>query len=444
MIQRMVQRLAAGIYKKLKKSRMSQVLFPKGVLQDIQKLGKQEVVYYTQKIKYAVGLLFLFLFLIILYVVGQIREGSKTVQLIARPKIYEETQNIVIRAGEEESLYELELGARTLSKEEAEAYLAEATEQLKSVMLNGNASVDCVTGNLLLPESLPEYPFEIFWESDRDGVVDSYGVVNRTGLTEDTLVMLTAVFTYQEWMWEESFGVLVCQEVLTEQEAYVRSLGTFLQESEKGQRGENVWSIPDTFAGKDLTVKLVKKENTLLILSGLLLLAGVCIWRGQDYDLHTVREKRREAFAAEYISFVESLSMYLSAGLTLPAAMQHCAADYTRRKKPDHPLRNCLQEFQRDIQNGCSFLEAMELFAEKTDEAAYRRLAGILSQSIVNGSSGLAEQLVQEVEKLREEKRRKSKVKGEQISTALIAPMMLQLGVIIALIMIPAFSNISF
>lgn len=444
MIQRMVQRLAAGIYRRLKKSRMSQLLFPKGVLQDIQKLGKQEAVYYTQKIIYAGVLLLLFLLLIVLYAVGQIRESKKTVQLITRPKVYEETQNIVIRAGEEESLYELELGATALSKEEAEEYLSEATGALKSLMLNENASADCVTGNLLLPESLPKYPFEIFWESDMEEVVDTYGVVNRTGLTEDTLVMLTAVFTYQEWMWEESFGVLVCREALTEQEAYVRSLGTFLQESEKEQRSKEVWNIPAMFAGKDLTVRLVKKENTLLILAGLLLLAGVCIWRGQDYDLHTVRKKRREAFAAEYISFVESLSMYLSAGLTLPAAMQHCAADYTRRKEQDHLLRNCLQEFQRDIQNGCSFLEAMELFAEKTDEAAYRRLAGILNQSIVNGSSGLAEQLLQEVEKLREEKRRKSKVRGEQISTALIAPMMLQLGVIIALMMIPAFSNISF
>ena len=52
--------------------------------------------------------------------------------------------------------------------------------------------------------------------------------------------------------------------------------------------------------------------------------------------------------------------------------------------------------------------------------------------------------LEKEVIKAREEKRRQCKVIGERISTALLAPMMLQLGVVIALIMIPAFSGMQF
>ena len=84
------------------------------------------------------------------------------------------------------------------------------------------------------------------------------------------------------------------------------------------------------------------------------------------------------------------------------------------------------------------------MFAEKTDDINYKRLAGILNQGIVNGAQGLAGVLEEEATKVRDEKRRQSKVKGEQVSTALIAPMMLQLGIIIALIMIPAFTNMYF
>ena len=86
----------------------------------------------------------------------------------------------------------------------------------------------------------------------------------------------------------------------------------------------------------------------------------------------------------------------------------------------------------------------MERFVAVTDDANYRRLAGLLSQGMLNGAQGLAVLLEKDVDKTREEKRRKSKVIGEQISTALIAPMMLQLGIVIALIMIPAFTGMQF
>ena len=78
------------------------------------------------------------------------------------------------------------------------------------------------------------------------------------------------------------------------------------------------------------------------------------------------------------------------------------------------------------------------------DDLNYRKLAGLLNQGMLNGTQGLAVLLEKEVIKIREEKRRHSKVAGEKISTALIAPMMLQLGVVIALIMIPAFSGMQF
>jgi hypothetical protein len=101
-------------------------------------------------------------------------------------------------------------------------------------------------------------------------------------------------------------------------------------------------------------------------------------------------------------------------------------------------------DFQKDMQNGYGFSEALNRFAETADDVNYRKLVGLLNQGMINGVKGLSVLLEQEVEKSQEEKRRQSRVKGEEISTALIAPMMLQLGMIIALIMIPAFTSMQF
>ena len=432
------------IYEKLKQSHFAVWFFPKGVHQDAAVLGKKEESYYTQKLSYVGGLLLFAIVLLIFYSVQHMAELVTPTKEIIRPDAYEETQKIMLQAGIPSYTYELEVAPRILTKEQADTLFQQVIEKLDTYILGENTGLDCVTNNLFLPEYISEYPFEIYWESDNEHIVDTLGTVNREGLTEDEVVMLTAVFRYQDWLWEEQFGILVCKEVLTEEESYKRQLGSLLTESEKGQRQEREWVLPEDFEGEDLQVYTLKKDYTLPVLSGLILLTAVAVWIGMDHDLHMDRQKRRSQFQEEYLSFVGSLSLYISAGLTLQAAMQYCTRDYVKRKPQSNLLRNALQEFGRDLQNGCGFTEAMNHLADKTDDANYKRLGGILNQGILNGSKGLAEALDQEAGKIREEKRRQNKIKGEQVSTALIAPMMLQLGIIIALIMIPAFTNMQF
>ena len=444
MMQKKCNEILERVYSKLKQSHLAVWCFPKAVCDDIHVLGKEEKSYYTQKIPYVVGLMLFSMVLFTFYLVQWMTERNGVVKEFVRPEAYEETREVVVRAGKLDDIYQLEIAPVTLSKEQAEALFLEVTEGLSSYILGGNESLECVTENLYLPEYLSEYPFEIYWESDKEHIVDTLGVVNREGLGEDEVVMLTAVFRYEDWLWEEQFGILVSKEVLSEEEEYERQLGYLLTESENHQRREGTWVLPENFQGEALRVYAVEKDYTVLVLAGLVLVAAVAVWLGQDYDLHMGRQKRRAEFQNEYISFVESLSMYISSGLTLQAAMHNCMQDYVKRKSRGHLLRAALEEFQRDLENGCSFLEAMDFFAHKADSVEYRHLTGMLGQGMLNGSQGLSKALEQEVEKAREEKRRQSKIKGEKVSTALIGPMMLQLGIIIALIMIPAFTNMQF
>ena len=297
---------------------------------------------------------------------------------------------------------------------------------------------------MIFPEAIEGYPFEIYWKTDHDELIDATGKVNRKGLMEDSIVILTASFYYGEWAWSEQFGVLVQKELLTEQERYTRELGEFLKEAEVLQRESRVLELPEAFKEEPLFYQKVEEDYTILLLIALIFVAGVAVWIGQDQDLHNSRSKRQEVFSTEYVSFAGSLSLYISAGVNLQTAMQFCMQDYVRRKPKGHLLRTVLLEFQKDLQNGYGFLEAMERFVEATDDVNYQRLAGLLSQGMINGSQGLAELLEKEMMKTREEKRRQSKVTGEKISTALTAPMMLQLGIVIALIMIPAFTGMKF
>lgn len=444
MIPKYMQSITRGIYIWLKKCPMSYMLFPKDVQRDMELLGRDTESYYMRKLGYLLGLFGAGVLLLGAFFLQNRLKGRAQVEFIERPEAYEETTEVILQVGQQGDKYQLELVPQVLEKEKADQAFEALTAYLETFILGGNDSLEQITEHLILPGYVEGYPFDIYWESDNEQLIDTTGTVNRVGLEEDCVVILTAICYYGDWIWERQFGVLVQKEVLTDEERYKRALEAFLKKSESEERQDDTWELPVSFEGEELQYKLIQSDYSLLWAVCLVFVAAIAVWYGQDYDLRADKDKRQAVFQAEYVSFVSSLSLYISAGLNLQEAMRCCVADYKKRKEPGHLLREALLYFEKNIQNGYSFTGAMEYFADCTDHVEYRKLAGILNQGMLNGAQGLAVQLEKEVDKVREEKRRQCKAAGERISTALIAPMMLQLGIVIALIMIPAFTNMQF
>ena len=444
MIGRILQRTAECIYDILERGRLSYMVFPKEVRRNLQQLGIEEKQYYTQKLQYILGLVVVGCICTGIFVVQAVQGSNKEIERVERPAAHEKSQEIMLQIGEQALTYPIEVNPVVLTQEEAEELVQEAVTLLQERILGENKSLEGITANLTLPEYLDGYPFDIYWKSDKEQIVDSSGNVNRIDLKEDTVIVLTAEFHYKEWMWQEQFGILVLQESLSEEEQYERSLRDFLEGQEAVNQGERVWELPKTFEGNELQYQVAQKDYTMLWLAVIAAGTGLGLWFGKDLDIRTTRSKRQEVFGVEYATLVNSLSLYISAGMTVPQAMKLCVRDYERRKPEGHLMKIALWDFEKDLDNGWSFSAAIDRLSEVCDNADYQKLAGMLSQGIINGTQGLAVLLEKEAERVREEKRRQAKVKGEQISTALIAPMMLQLGIVIALIMLPAFRSLQF
>lgn len=444
MIQVGIEKMAKWIFQKLQNSSVSVVFFPKSVQQDVYILGEKKEDYYIKKLSDLCILLAVGAGIVCIYAVYSYLSTTQSITELQRPEAYEKSEDILLKAGKQNDIFTVEVAPVLWTKDRADEMLLQAADRLETEILGTNQDLMNIEADLMLVQALDGYPFSIEWESDHEALIDSYGEVHRDGLTQDTIVGLTAIFYYRDWQWTRQFSVLLKKETLTEKEQYTKALEQLLQEAQAAGAEESTWQLPEYLGEEALQYQVVGENKTIWILVCLLFIAAVAVWFGQDQDLHIERRKRQEHFRVEYISFAESISLYLSAGLTLPAAMQLCTQDYIKRKPDGHLLRNALIVFQKNVQNGYSFLEAMEQLAETADDLNYRRMAGLLEQGMLQGTRDLAQLLEAEVDKIREDKRRQSKVKGEKISAALIAPMMLQLGMVIVLIMIPAFSSMQF
>ncbi|MBQ1607312.1 MAG: secretion protein F, partial [Lachnospiraceae bacterium] len=78
-------------------------------------------------------------------------------------------------------------------------------------------------------------------------------------------------------------------------------------------------------------------------------------------------------------------------------------------------------------------------FGNRCQNSRYMKFATLLTQNVKAGSSGLKQLLKQEARLALEEQKNDARKKGEELSSKLLVPMMMQLFIVMVMIMIPVF-----
>ena len=83
-------------------------------------------------------------------------------------------------------------------------------------------------------------------------------------------------------------------------------------------------------------------------------------------------------------------------------------------------------------------MKAYEGFAERCGLPCCKRFSMLLIQHLEKGTKGLEKELEQEAAQAMEERKNMAKRQGEEAGTKLVFPMLLMLGVVVAVMLIPA------
>ena len=116
--------------------------------------------------------------------------------------------------------------------------------------------------------------------------------------------------------------------------------------------------------------------------------------------------------------------------------------DYRSEKRRGGRLRpgfEIIAEAADEMEHGISEKEAYERIGRKSGCTEYRTFAVLLSQNLMKGGGELTGILRREAANAAEERRKRARVKGEEAGTKLIMPMMMELMLVMAILMVPAF-----
>lgn len=373
-------------------------------------------------------------------------EGSRT-----------EEREITIGGDKVEEPLEITVGERQYTNDEMQKIFTHAIRKLDLLILGENKSLDEVRSNLELISKMPEEPIEIIWELDR------YDVINRQGeLQEDTiaeeaadnaglekegiLVNLKAFLRYTEDETKEALyetAVRIFPPLLTEEEEKVAKVLEKIRDEDNNKASEEIIKFPEEVEGEKVEYRRPVNSRGISILILGIAATGLtwCLIRRQGKKED---EKRKIQMVQDYPEIVNKLRLLLGAGMTIKNAWKKIVTDYEKKKE------KCGERFAyeemlityREMQSGVTEAESYERFGRRCGIPSYLKLGAILSQNLRKGTRGVAEIMQMEAIQAFEERKALAKRRGEEASTKLLVPMFFMLGIVLVIVIVPAFLSI--
>ena len=332
---------------------------------------------------------------------------------------------------------------RKYSEEEARELFQKIQPELTEQMLGENESLEDVRGNLNLKGSLGEYGLRIIWESENPQVIDAFGIVHNEDIPEEGKpVWLRARVTDGSYERQFEFKVTVYPASLTREQRAADDFVRWIGQMDLKQQTEDRLSLPPVYMGERLTY-FQPEETDYRILPVLgILLAALLPLKG-EFDRKNQARVRERQLLFDYSEVVSKLVVYMGAGLTVRGAWERITACYKdgvkQGKRSVRPAYEEMVKTAAQLGSGLSEGKAYSEFGRRCGVQVYIKLSALLEQSQKNGSRQLRPALELEMVSAFEQRKNLAKKLGEEAGTKLLLPLLMMLGVVMVMIVVPAF-----
>ncbi|MBR2529174.1 MAG: type II secretion system F family protein [Blautia sp.] len=206
--------------------------------------------------------------------------------------------------------------------------------------------------------------------------------------------------------------------------------------TEKGD--EDYFWLPENWEGKNYEWQRPRDtKGSLLAALFLAAAAATLVLKGRES--FALEQKRQDQLLLDYPELIMKFTLFVQAGMTVRNTFGKMASDYSRKKPAGG--RYAYEELTmavHEMDSGISESEAYYRFGERCGQVRYKTFSTLLVQNLQKGSRQLSQMLEAESLEAWDERKRKARIVGEEAATKLLFPMILMMGVVMAIVMIPA------
>lgn len=367
--------------------------------------------------------------------------------LLVRPGYGEgdrkESLNVQVAGEEASQQLEVTVQERKYTEQEKQRLLDQAAQELEHLIRGANPSLDEVREDLYFPAGLQGGAVQVSWSTVPYGVIGEDGSLKGSEDENGTLVEIQGTLACGGKETVCTVYARVFPPELPEQERFRRSVQREVALADADASCDETLKLPETVDGKELIWSRRSGNPAPAVLAlTLVLAAAVCL--EMDSRVHQKAAERKNQLMLSYPDLMWKLTMLLGAGLSMKGAFSRISEEYLRSRAHDRKRRisYVYEEITcacREMQSGIPEAQAYERFGRRCQLPEYIRLGSVLSQNLRKGAKGLTALLESEAESSLNERKNHARKIGEQAGTKLLLPMMLMLGIVLVILMVPAF-----
>ena len=354
--------------------------------------------------------------------------------------------------GEGEKVYELEakfkdgyrqnvkikLPEKANSYDDVKLIIENSYQSILKNMLNGNQSINNITGDVKLIYSL-DNNVTVDWNLNNTLYIDYGGKIlwENMGNVDKVSVDIEVTLSLDTYSKTYNIPLTINKAGRKKSEIIDESIEKYIDEYTKSDKEvELMNSINDEEVE---FVEKKRKSSIIYIFIGVIMALVLYMIKGKE--LQDYEDKRRKQLEIDYVTMVNKITILHSAGMTILAAWDKVISDYEKNKST-LGMRYAYEEMKyarQKMKNGYSECQAYLDYGKRCGIHSYIKFGNLLEQNIRKGTKGLSEILESEVNDAYEERKALARKKGEEAGTKLLLPMGIMLVISMAIIIIPAF-----
>lgn len=366
-------------------------------------------------------------------------DGNTEVNSIARSGYGEETSEELYVSGlaDEEVLLTIPVSPRKFSDDEIEEAFDKCMLKLQEEVLGENASLQEIYYDLVFTDVESEYGFTVLWDVSSD-LIAFDGTVKNEDLEEPVDTYLDVTLSDGDREAGYTLPIRIMPKPLSDIDLKVKR---FLKEIDRRDRissQEEDLKLPNVFEGNKIGYRADEETDYSFLWIGGIIIAVLLYLRDRQ-NLKNEEEKKLHQMQLDYPEIVSKLMVFIGAGMSIRAAWEAIARDY---EKSGVQKRYAYEEICRmcsRLRTGESEGKVYRDFGRTCRSKQYMKLASLLDQNRKSGVANLKAILALEMVEAWEERKNLARRMGEKAGTKLLLPLLMMLGVVMAIIMVPAF-----
>ena len=255
-----------------------------------------------------------------------------------------------------------------LTKEEQQALLAAAEQEIAETFPGENESVDEIRKDVCIQSQYQDGQVTADWSFDSYQYVNLEGHVMNDSLEEEEILVKAVVeLGCDSQTLEYQFFFQICPKIYSEKEKINNKLKQeLIKKNEK--TNDSTLILPESIDDQTIIWK-EKSERMPLKLLLLGMIAAGCVPLVEKSRKQEEEKRRKEKLQSEYPELVSKLTILLGAGMTLFRAWNKIATSYSNKRKnntiPIHPLYEEMLITCHEIESGVGEARAYERFGER-------------------------------------------------------------------------------